>query len=700
MNREPLGLYIFRLITSFVLFFFMGMLYWSSTLIERDMKGVQEKLEKIESKIADLGNSFTSKTYMSTAESDKDSKTTSPQLLRKHIDPSLPNLLEDDPFYSVTLPEMLGKGFRPQGKIKSASIGKPENLHPFSQWADVITWTNMCSVSVAGQKFGYYETLSPDMAIKMELRVNKESGQPEYWIHLRDQVFYEPLQAGFFSEDIHLDPHFLKKHQVTAHDFKFYYDAIMNPYVQEGTAITLRSYLSDIEEFKVIDDLTFTVRWKGEPFTEKSGKVVQRPKYIAKLLTASLKPLASFVYKYFSDGKKIVEEDSAQNFYLTNSIWAQNFSNHFAKNTIVSCGPWIFDGISERQIQFKRNSNFYNPFAALTETKVFEFKQTTESIWQDFKSNNLDTHTIQPDQLIEYEKFLDSDLYKAQKVKGDEIDRLDFVSRRYVHIQWNQAKPFFKDKKVRQALTMAIDRQRIIKQNLNGMGIEITGPFFRYSKAYDESIKPWPFDPQRARVQLEEAGWYDSDGDGIIDKEIDGKRVPFRFSLTYYVKNALGKAICEYIATALKEVGIDCQLNGVDVADLSAAFENKSFEAFFFIWGLDSPPEDPEQLWLSSLAQIKGSSNAIGFQNAHADIIIKKLKLEYDEKERIKLYHEFDQIIHDEAPYTFLYTPKASLLYRKYLQNVFIPAERQDILPGSDVEEPDSSIFWIKQPHA
>ncbi|HRD55917.1 MAG TPA: ABC transporter substrate-binding protein, partial [Parachlamydiaceae bacterium] len=554
-------------------------------------------------------------------------------------------------------------------------------------------------VSVATSKFGYYETFAPDMAIKMELRQNKETNTPEYWIHLRDGVFYKPLRQKDFADDIKLSPHFLKKHQVTAHDFKFYLDAVMNPSVQEPGAVSLRSYLSDIEELKVIDDLTFTVRWKVEPFKEKDGTVVMRPKYIAKLWTGALQPLATFVYQYFPDGTKIAEGDEKnENFYRKNAIWAQNFSRHFAKNIIVSCGPWIFDGFSDRQIQFKRNPNFYNPLAALVAVKVFEFKQSSENIWQDFKSDNLDSYGIQPDQLVELEKFLKSDLYAKQLAKGDGIERLDYVARRYVNIQWNLERPFFRSKRVRQALTMAIDRERIIKQNMNGMGVEITGPFFKYSKANDNQIKPYPFDPHKARLLLEEEGWYDSDGDGIIDKEIDGKRVPFRFYLTYYVKNALGKAISEYIATALKEVGIDCRLNGVDIADLSAAFDDKNFDALFFIWGYGSSPEDPEQLWSSSLAKVKGSSNAIGFQNKEADEIIKKLKMEYDEEERIKLYHRFHAIIYEEAPYTFLFIPKVSLLSRQYLQNVFIPADRQDILPEANVQEPDISIFWIKKP--
>ena len=192
------------------------------------------------------------------------------------------------------------------------------------------------------------------------------------------------------------------------------------------------------------------------------------------------------------------------------------------------------------------------------------------------------------------------------------------------------------------------------------MGVEATGTFFKYSKNSDPSITPWPFDPQLARRYLEEEGWFDSDGDGILDKIIDGKLVPFRFSLTYYVKNVTTKAICEYISTALKEIGIACNLSGVDTADLSAAFDDKSFEALFLGWALETPPEQPRQLWDSSGANEKGSSNAIGFSNKEADEIINKLDYEFDPEKRLALYHRFDQIIHDEAPYTFLYSPQTT----------------------------------------
>jgi peptide/nickel transport system substrate-binding protein len=228
------------------------------------------------------------------------------------------------------------------------------------------------------------------------------------------------------------------------------------------------------------------------------------------------------------------------------------------------------------------------------------------------------------------------------------------------------------------------------------MAVEISCPFAPTSKAYDPNLKPWPFDLLQARRLLAEEGWYDSDGDGILDKEIDGKRVPFRFRLTYYVKNEISKAIGEYIATALKELSITCDLQGVDIADLSSIFDDKSFEALMLAWSMGSPPEDPKQLWHSSEAKLKGSSNAIGFANKDADALIDALQYEADPMKRQQLYRRFDAIIHEEAPYTFLYAPKTTLLYRDRVQNVFIPTDRPDLIPDADIAQPSSSLYWLK----
>lgn len=695
MTREPLALYIFRLVLALSLFALMFMLYWSSVLLEEDTKALQSTVLQLHTELLgfrkEVSETLRNQPFVQIAQ-------TPQQNIEKRpfIDPALPNILQEDKFYSETLPKMLGKDFRPYGTFKNATVGRPDNLNPFSGWGNVAQFIALCSVSVAKLQFGQYETFSPNMAIKMEERINPNSGVPEYWVHLRDNVYWQPLQQEFFPGDVKLAPFFLEKHKVTAYDFKFYVDALKNTYNQQLGASSARTLWGDIEEIQVLDDLTFVVRWKYKEVME-NGKKVKKIRYIAKQLTGGLKPLASFVYKYFPDGKKIIEDDSAPDTYQMSSLWAQNLAQHWAKNIIPSCGPWTFDGMTEREIKFRRNSNYYNPYEVLAEGNVYEFKDSVEAEWQDFKANKIDIYTLQPDQQLELDHFMNSTMYKQQVSKGESIKSLVYLSRSYTYVGWNEANPLFKSKKVRQALTMAIDRRRIIREYRNGMAEEITGTFFYNSPSYDHSIQPLPFDLQKARILLQEEGWFDSNGDGIIDKEINGKRVPFKFNLIYYVKNTAGKGICEYIATALKEVGIVCNLDGRDVADLTSVYDDKSFDAIFLGWSLGTPPEEPRQLWSSQGAKEKGSSNAIGFANKEIDEIIDQIEYEYDPKKRQDLYFHFDRILYDEQPYTFLFSPKTTLVYREYLQNVLIPAERQDLVPGANISEPDFSIFMLQR---
>jgi peptide/nickel transport system substrate-binding protein len=471
----------------------------------------------------------------------------------------------------------------------------------------------------------------------------------------------------------------------------------MNPHVEEEQAVALRNYFEGIEEMRVIDDFILVVRWKTKNIKGENGQEIPQMKYLAKSFTGSLRPLARFVYQYFADGTKIVANDQDPNTYRINPIWAQNFSHHWASNVIISCGPWLFDGMTDREIRFRRNPDYYEPYAVLVDAYEIQFRDSPDAIWEDFKLGSLDLFSVPPNLLTEFDRFLESTPYQEQLQSGLGVKRLNYLSRSYSYIGWNETHPLFNNRKVRQALTLAIDRERLIRQNLNGMGVQTTGTFFPYSPSYDTSLKPYPFDPDQARQLLREEGWEDSDGDGIIDKLIHGKRTPFRFTLTYYVKNPTTKTICDDIATSLKEIGIDCHPNGVDIADLSAIFEDKSFDAVLLGWALGTPPEDPKQIWYSAGAKEKGSSNAIGFANAEVDRLIDQLEYEYDPQKRLELYHRFDAIIYAEAPYTFLYTPKVSLIYRDYLQNVFIPAERQDLIPGANAGEPQPNIFWIQE---
>lgn len=671
---------IIKLLLLAVGVFLLAMLWWSSHLVEKEILSLQKRVEKMEGSIQRIKCSSTGSVAQ------KESTT--------GVTEGFPNLLTEDPFYEKKLPELLGANFTYTPVWHTASLVKPNNLGMFSAWADVAAWNRLCSGYLADQHFGIWDTLGPSFARRMEERPRKDGKGTEYWIFLRDDLVWKPLNQALFPSSIKLAAHFLQERKVTSEDYLFFWQAVMNPFNQESKAVTLREYLGDIESFEVVDDFTFIVRWKTKEF-EEDGKTVYKHKYLAEQLTAQLLPFASFVYKYYPDGSKIIPEDKAGASYIENSTFAQALAEHWAKNYIVSCGPYEFGGMTDEGIRFKRNSSFYEPLQALKNEIDNTFRGNPTSIWNDFKEGKLPIHTLSSQELSEWERFQDSAAYKEQKVNGEAIFKLEYLARIYGYLGWNLKSPLFSSKRVRQALTMAIDRKRIIDQILNGQAVEITGTFFKNSPSTNPNLQPWPFDPEEAKRVLAEEGFIDRSKRGVLEKQVNGEWVPFRFNLTYYVNNEVYKAVASYVATALKELGIQVDTNGLDLADLTAKMDDKDFDAILMLWQLGSPPEDPRQIWHSKGANDKGSSNFISFQNKEADKIIEELEYASDPAKRKELYWRFGEILHDEQPYVFLFTPKVNLLYREYVKNVFIPADRQDLVPGANVTEPQPEIFWI-----
>ncbi|MCE5294577.1 MAG: ABC transporter substrate-binding protein [Chlamydiales bacterium] len=660
-------------------------MYWSSLIQEERLAVINQRLEVLQKEV---------KQKKADSSGISDTKKQKKNQKRPHIDPKYKNMLEVDPFFTETMPKLLGPNFVPKGTFRLATIGSPQNLHPFSQWLQVSEWTGYCEGQVASQKFGFYERMSQDFAIKMEQRKTDRPDRVAFWVHLRDDLMWQPLEQRHFPDEMALSGHFLKKTPVTAHDFQFFWDALSNTHVDVPDAVTLRFLLRDIDKLEVIDDLTFVVTCKLTQTLDENDQSVLSLPYAVPFYVSQLRPLARFVYQYNHDGTKICPDDAGPDFYRTSSTWAQSFASHFASRVIVSCGAWIFDGIDDRQIRFRKNGDYYSQVQALYEAMEIYFLETTEALFRDFLTQKIDLCILNPQSLVELDRFLESPEYKEQNSQGNSIRRLDFLQRSYTYVGWNEKRELFANKKTRQALTYAIDRGRLIRQNLNGQGVEITGPSFYGSSEYDTLLAPYPFDPDKAKLMLAEEGWYDSEGDGILHKVINGKKEAFSFTLAYFVKNAIAKINCELIAQSLKEIGIDCRLNGMDLADLSAAFEEKNFDALYLAWSLGAPPEDPRQLWHSEGAQVKGSSNMIGFQNVQLDRVIEKLQFEKDPSVRKELYRKLHGIIYDEQPYTFLFSPTNTLIWWSYIQNIFIPKERQDLVPGAQVEQPVYMYSW------
>jgi peptide/nickel transport system substrate-binding protein len=239
-------------------------------------------------------------------------------------------------------------------------------------------------------------------------------------------------------------------------------------------------------------------------------------------------------------------------------------------------------------------------------------------------------------------------------------NRSRFAPNQYTWIGWNEARPVFADKRVRMALSMLIDRPGIIDKLLYGLPVPTECHFYAATGQCDPAIKPPPYDPAAAQRLLDEAGWKDTDGDGVRDK--GGKPFQFVFMLPTAAEEGArwGAKVKEDMARA----GVVMDIQKVEWSAFSKRLVEHNFDACTLIWGSSGPYDDPTQIWHSS--SVKGGSNFIGFKNAEADKLIEQARVEFDIGARDALYRKLGAILHDEQPYTFMYVrPELELLHKR-----------------------------------
>ena len=207
------------------------------------------------------------------------------------------------------------------------------------------------------------------------------------------------------------------------------------------------------------------------------------------------------------------------------------------------------------------------------------------------------------------------------------------------------------------------------------MGNLVNLPFLAQSPYYDHSIEPWPFDIEKGRLLLAEAGWRDTDGDGILDK--DGKQFKFIF-MTLPASNITQSKIAAIFREDLGKAGILMEIKAVEWSVFGPRVREGNFDVCtsgFSTAGMRSGHVfDPYRYWHSSLADVKGSANSWGFKSVETDRILDKARGEFDHRKRIKLYHELCRIIHEEQPCAFLLTPNSQWAFARRFRNVKIYA--------------------------
>ncbi|MEW6161962.1 MAG: peptide-binding protein [Nitrospirota bacterium] len=257
--------------------------------------------------------------------------------------------------------------------------------------------------------------------------------------------------------------------------------------------------------------------------------------------------------------------------------------------------------------------------------------------------------------------------YKLQantKFFNKYFQKFRYPSFGYTYLGYNQLDPKFSDRRVRQALTYAINKKDIIDGVLLGYGIPCTGPFPPESWAYNSEIKDLEYDPEKARMLFAQTGWKAGKG-GFLEK--DGK--PFSFTVLVNQGNEARLKTAQIIKENLKRVGIDMNIRVLEwQAMLHEFIDKKRFEAVIMGWALSRDP-DAYDIWHSSKTR-EGEFNFISYKNEEVDRLLLLGRRTFDIEKRRKIYHRIHEILADGQPYTFLYVPDALPVLHKRFKGV------------------------------
>jgi peptide/nickel transport system substrate-binding protein len=311
----------------------------------------------------------------------------------------------------------------------------------------------------------------------------------------------------------------------------------------------------------------------------------------------------------------------------------------------VGTGPFRFvEWKPGEKIVLEANPDYFEGRPHLDRV-VYRIIPDESTMFLELQAGGLDTMGLNP---IQYQTQTDSPAFKRQFVK------YRYPAFAYTYLGYNLNRPLFQDKRVRQALSYAINKKEIIEGVLLGLGQESTGPYKPGTWPYNPAVKRYPYDPERARALLAEAGWTDRDGDGILDK--DGK--PFAFTIVTNQGNDQRVKSGEIIQRRFREIGVDVKLRVIEWASFLNEFINPgNFDATILGWTVPIDP-DGYNVWHSSKTSPR-ELNFVGFKNAEVDELLEKGRRTLETAERKKYYDRFQEILAEEQPYTFLYVPDA-----------------------------------------
>lgn len=215
---------------------------------------------------------------------------------------------------------------------------------------------------------------------------------------------------------------------------------------------------------------------------------------------------------------------------------------------------------------------------------------------------------------------------------------------------WNMYREKLSDVRVRTALAHGFDIKGWIASNYEGLALWSTNSQFWFGPAYDHSIPELAYDPERAEDLLADAGWYDRNGDGTVDK--DGEELVL--SLLMPSGNKASEKFLQALQSAYAAIGVGIEVEPLEWATMLENLYKREFDGVNMMWTLPDPESDPTQLWHSSNGVFeKRSSNRSGLMDARVDELIEAGRRELDEAKRADIFHQLHARLYELQPYLF-----------------------------------------------
>lgn len=271
-------------------------------------------------------------------------------------------------------------------------------------------------------------------------------------------------------------------------------------------------------------------------------------------------------------------------------------------------------------------------------------------------------------EIVDVAPALDANTFVELRENEFLKERYDFLTTKtfsFFYVAMNNKNPLLEDKRVRRALAHVLDVQIIIDAAYAGLAEPVPGPV---SPAKAHANKDLPLikkDLEKAKTLLTEAGWEDTNGNGIRDKMIDGKLVEMEMEYMVTPGSIFASTLSEVMKDGASQVGVAITIvpreprvmMGEDVA-------RREYALFGYGAGGNHLLDDFTQLWHTSSNTPRGG-NRWQFGNAETDALIEQINATMDATKRHELYQEFQRIVYEEQPIIFLFSPMERVVVSK-----------------------------------